>query len=83
MYDDGKLDQDDIQSLDNLRSDISDAYAKGKINDQHYTNLKDEISILYEEIYQKKIDSIQSDKPDSEGNTLFRSNEHKYIRCLC
>ena len=71
LYDDGKLDQDDIQSLDNLRSDISDAYAKGKINDQHYTNLKDEISILYEEIYQKKIDSIQSSKPDSEGNTLL------------
>ena len=44
LYDDGKLDENDIKSLDKLKTDVADAYAKGKISDQHYTNLKQEIS---------------------------------------
>jgi uncharacterized membrane protein len=55
LRDDGKLDDNDIKDLNKLRKDITDAYAKGKISEQHYGNLKSEISILYEEIYDKRI----------------------------
>jgi YVTN family beta-propeller protein len=36
---------------------ITNGYSEGKINNEQYTNLKTEISILYEEIYKKRIDS--------------------------
>jgi hypothetical protein len=58
LYDDGKLDENDIENLDKLKSDLTYTYAKGKINEQHYTNLKNEISILYHGIYKKRIDSL-------------------------
>jgi hypothetical protein len=58
LYNDGKLDENDIEPLDRLKRDITDAYAKGKIGDQHYANLKNEISMLYEKIYKKRIDSL-------------------------
>jgi Txe/YoeB family toxin of Txe-Axe toxin-antitoxin module len=57
---DGKLDQYDIELLDKLKGDITDAYARGKITDQHYNILKEEISLLYEEIYKKSIDSANN-----------------------
>jgi hypothetical protein len=57
LYDDGKLDENDIIDLDRLKRGITDAYSKGKITDQHYNNLKNETSTLYEEIYKNKIDS--------------------------
>jgi len=60
LYDDGKLDTNDIQSLDRLKTDVSDVYAKGKITDQHYTDLKNNLSTLYEEVYEKRIDSLDN-----------------------
>jgi uncharacterized membrane protein len=44
--------------LDTLRTDIKNAYAEGKITEQHYNNLKDETSILYELTYKNKINSL-------------------------
>lgn len=55
---DGKLDQDDIGSLDVIKRTLAGDYAKGKIGENHYSNMKSEISVLYEEIYKKKIDSV-------------------------
>jgi uncharacterized membrane protein len=40
---------------------------KRKISEEHYTNLKSEISVVYEEIY-KKIDSLNG--KDSNGIIL-------------
>jgi uncharacterized membrane protein len=54
--------------LDGLKIDLTDAYTKGKISEQHYANLKSEISVVYQEIYKKKIDSL-NDK-DSNGIIL-------------
>ncbi len=39
-----------------------DAYSKGKINEKHYESLRNEISTIYEEIFRKKIDSLDNDK---------------------
>lgn len=43
---------------------IINAYSEGKITNEQCTNLKTEISILYEEIYKKRIDS-------SNGNAVL------------
>jgi len=50
-----KLETIDIGHLNELNERISSAYAKGKITEQHYGNLKKEVSSLYEDIYNKKL----------------------------
>lgn len=50
-----------------MNSNIADSYAKGKINNEQHTNLKREISVLYEEIYRKQIDSLK-ESSDSNAN---------------
>jgi YVTN family beta-propeller protein len=72
LYDDGKLDYSDIESLDKLRSHLSDTHAKGKISDQHYQNLKNEISVLYEEIHRKRIDSLNGRHDRDDGRLLHQ-----------
>jgi hypothetical protein len=46
-----------MDSLDKLKTDITDSYSKGKINEKHYERLNNEISMLYEEIFRKRIES--------------------------
>src|SRR5919198_942418 len=58
LYDYGRINENDIGNLNELNTDITDAYAKGKITDEHYANLKNEISMSYEQVYNKEIDSI-------------------------
>jgi YVTN family beta-propeller protein len=62
LYSDGKLDEKDIADLDGLKTDITTASMKGKISDQHSVKLNNEISALYEEIYKKRIDSLNDNK---------------------
>jgi uncharacterized membrane protein len=73
LYTDGRLDESDIANLDAIKGEISNAYAKGKITDQHYANLKDEISVLYEEIYKKKIDAINKYRDDSMRTEILNN----------
>ena len=58
LYGDSKLDENDIGSLHTIKRDITDEYVQGKITDQQNENLKDEISLIYKEIYDKKINSL-------------------------
>ena len=51
-----------LKHSNKLKNEISDSFSKGKISQFHYSNLKDEISILYQEIFMKKIDSMDDDK---------------------
>lgn len=57
LYKDG-LNEKDISELNKLNLKISDEYSSGKINNEQYTNLKKEISVLYEEIFENEIDSL-------------------------
>ena len=68
LYDDGKVDEKDIPRLDKLKDDIMDDYANGNISEQHYNNLNNKVSVLYEEIYKKKIDSLNG--KDTKGALL-------------
>jgi uncharacterized membrane protein len=63
--DDNKLDENDIKTLNTLKINIKNAYAKGKISDLQYSDLKNEISIFYEEAYKNRIDSLNG-KVDRE-----------------
>jgi hypothetical protein len=67
LYGDGKLDEDDIESLDQLRRNVIDAYSEGKINEKHYESLRNEISILYEEIFRKKIDLLDNNPSNNKA----------------
>ncbi len=68
--DDDKLDENDIEPLNQLRSSILDAYSKGKINEKHYESLKNETSILYEKIFRNRInDSLNNNNSPSNAKT--------------
>ena len=73
IYNDGKMDDKDIKYLDELKNSISDTYAKGKLNEAQFTNLKKEISIHYGEIYKKRIDNL---------NDLSKEEKEKQINQL-
>jgi YVTN family beta-propeller protein len=85
LDDDGRLDENDIEALDLLRNKIGDAYSEGKLTEKHYESLKVEISTLYEEIFRKKIATLDSSnnnysvvkKPIQEQLAQIR-NEIKY-----
>ncbi|MGC1131306.1 MAG: hypothetical protein WA941_00680 [Nitrososphaeraceae archaeon] len=58
VYGDSKLYENDTNQLNLLNRNISDSYAAGKISNEQFTNLKNEISIAYQEIFKKRIGSI-------------------------
>lgn len=60
VYNESKIDRNDIKELDNLRDNITDEYTRGKINKESYDKLTDEISISYGEIFTKEIDSLDN-----------------------
>ena len=81
--DDGKLDENDIEPLNRLRSSILDAYSKGKINEKHYESLKNETSILYEKIFRNRINiplnnNNQFNKKTTEKQLAEIRNEIEY-----
>jgi uncharacterized membrane protein len=67
LYEDGKLDKNDIDDPDKLRDNSTDEYTRGKINREQFDKLVDDISISYREI-KKEIDSLMIDpsKEDKE-----------------
>ena len=57
VYSDRKLDEKDTNQLNILNRNISDSYAAGKISNEQFTSLKNEVSIVYQEIFKKRIGS--------------------------
>ena len=52
------LDETDIKNLNELNQRISNSYAAGKITNEQYTNLKNEVSAAYQKIFKKRIESL-------------------------
>jgi uncharacterized membrane protein len=69
LYSDNNKLYENDKTLDTLRRGIKNAYAEGKISEQHYNNLKNETSILYERAYKNKIDSLNG-KADGQNNRV-------------
>jgi len=72
VYHDGKLIENDIIELNKLRGNITHEYTRGKINNEYYTNLKNEISIVYEEIFKKRIDSLNGVQENNKEKLLVQ-----------
>lgn len=77
IYEEGRRDEVDLESLNKLKDEISDSFSKGKISQFHYSNLKEEISILYHEIFMKEIDSLDDDKGANLSSKLKLIREIK------
>jgi hypothetical protein len=58
IYSDDKLDESDTNQLNTLNKNVSDTYAAGKISNDQYTHLKNEISTAYQKVYKRKIESL-------------------------
>jgi YVTN family beta-propeller protein len=80
---DGKLDKNDIDSLDKLRDKITDEYARGKMNKEQFDKLVDDISISYLEIFRKEIDSftnLSEEDKEKEVNEIKDNIEDAYTK---
>ena len=58
------------QALDKARKQLTDVYSQVKVNSEHYVNLMNEISVLYEEMYDKRINSLYG-KSHKENHMLL------------
>ncbi|MGB7635807.1 MAG: hypothetical protein WBL68_18965 [Nitrososphaeraceae archaeon] len=59
--------------LDEIHNEVKVAYSKGRITNDHYSNLKNEISIGYEEEFNKRIDWLKElPKEDVNHSTIDR-----------
>jgi YVTN family beta-propeller protein len=72
VYSDGKLDESDTNQLNTLNKNISDSYAAGKITNEQYTNLKNEVSTAYQKIFKKKIESLTD--PNIEAVNIIKND---------
>ncbi|MGA9218329.1 MAG: YncE family protein, partial [Nitrososphaeraceae archaeon] len=72
LYNDGKLDSNDIEKLNKLKDKITDEYTKGKINKEQYDKLGNEISISYREIFTKEINSLNTIPKNDKVEQLSR-----------
>jgi YVTN family beta-propeller protein len=73
LYNDCRLDRDDIQKLNNIRDNIADEYTRGKINKEQHDKLRDEISISYGKIFTKEMDSL---------NNLSENDKEKQLSAI-
>jgi hypothetical protein len=72
VYGDGKVDEGDINTLDELNKSISDSYAAGKINNDQYTSLKNEVSAAYQKFFKKRIESLSD--PNTEAVNYIKND---------
>ncbi len=60
------LDEKEINDLNIIHRNISNEYSKGNINNEQFTNLKKEVSVLHYEKFKSEINtSMESSKKDS------------------
>ena len=65
VYGDSKVDANDTNQLNILNRNISDSYAEGKISNEQFMHLKNEVSTAYQEIFKKRIESITGQNTDA------------------
>ncbi len=75
LYNDGRLDSNDIEKLNTLRDSITDEYSRGKINKEQYDKLAGELSLSYREIFTKDIGSLNNLNNLSENDKVIQLSE--------
>ena len=58
----------DTEAVDKIKNETTNAYNDGKLSNEHYTNLKDEISNIYQKIFKKRIESITDPNTEAVNN---------------
>ena len=53
-----------METVNKIRNDLIDANSNGKLSNEHYTNLKNEISVAYREIFKRRIESTSNTDTD-------------------
>lgn len=53
--------------LERIYNDVKDAYSKDKISNEHYTNMKDAISIAFKKIFDRRINSAREQSKSTVG----------------
>ena len=48
------------KQLAEVRNEIENAYSEGKLIEKHYTNLVNNISMLYQEVFKKEFESLNN-----------------------
>ena len=71
LYDASKSDKNITTRLDDLSTNIKYSHITGKISNQQYEDLKNETSILYEEILGRKIDSLNKGIVDTDNEKIL------------
>ena len=66
------LTEQDLEAINKTRNDIMDAYNNGKLSNEHYTNLKNEVSNTYQKIFKNGIESLTD--PDTEAISMIKNN---------
>lgn len=69
-----KLYWPNAETVDKIRNDVIDAYNNGKLSDEHYTNLKNEISNIYQETFKNRIEIESVTGPKTEAVNKIRSD---------
>ena len=60
----------DNNECSKILEQIADAHTRGKINDNHYLSLKNEISVVYEGIFKNEIESLDNQLEEDKGKRL-------------
>jgi hypothetical protein len=63
--------EQNIEDLGKINNDITDAYSNGRLSNEHYTNLKNEISNTYQKIFKKRIESITETNTEAVNNIKY------------
>ena len=63
--------------LEEINRNVTDGYLKDRINNEHYTNLKNEISIAYKKIYTERIlsEAVELDRIREEITEAYSDNK--------
>ena len=51
----GSVKEQDLETVNKIRNDMIDAYAHGKLSNEHYTNLTEEISSTYQKFSRREL----------------------------
>ena len=65
----GRNNEEYTQALDKARDQLTEIYSQGKIDNEHYVNLMNKISVLYEEMYDRRINSLYGNSHDDKIRT--------------
>lgn len=66
--------------MDQLRGNIIDAYSRGNLNEKHYENLKNEMSVHCEKIFRRRIDDALNNSYNYSSKKIMTGEQLAQLR---